>query len=525
MRRTAFLSVLVLGPCSLALGLVSASQAPAPATSPGFAAPDAALPAIPGQYLGPASCGSSNCHGSVRPRRVLRVRQDEYFIWQQQDRHAHAYEALFDDRSAVIARNLRLGAASEQRVCLDCHALAVPAGSQQRRLEIEDGISCESCHGPASGWFESHRAEGDTHARSVAAGMTDLRDLGVRSALCLSCHLGAGGKTVDHELIAAGHPRLSFELDNYTEAMPAHWFPWADRPDRETRTDTHGTPAWAAGQAAAFRAALDELAGRARAAQARGGGGPPANGAEGTNGAEGARSAERAAGAGAARAATVGGRDGGIARQWPDFAQLECDSCHHSLAQERWRTARPPDRPGLPRWSQAHFALLRPLLGVVAPEQLSVLDPEVERLARLLGRFDTPPAEVAAAAERLSRAAADLAPRLAHAAWDDARARRLLLVLSDEHGVQEGADHQTARQLVLAVQTLASQLLAADRRWLAAGLAVSAENLSATVQGPYEFDRARLAAQLAQLRRQLQGDAAAPSPTAGAPGASSLRRP
>jgi hypothetical protein len=513
MRRTALLSVLVLGPCFLALGLVHASQAPAaappapsasdtsatsatsatsgtsptmaPTTAPGLATPDAALPAIPGQYLGPASCGSSNCHGSVRPRRVLRVRQDEYFIWQKQDRHAHAYEALFDDRSAVIARNLRLGAASEQRVCLDCHALAVPAGRQQRRLEIEDGISCESCHGPASGWLESHRAEGDNHAQSVAAGMTDLRDLGVRSAVCLSCHLGAGGKTVDHELIAAGHPQLSFELDNYTEAMPAHWFPWADRPDRETRADTHGTPAWAAGQAGAFRAALDQLAGRARAAQAR---------------------------------------DGGTARQWPDFAQLECDSCHHSLAQERWRTARPPDRPGLPRWSQAHYALLRPLVGVVAPEQLPALDPEVERLARLLGRFDTPPAEVAAAAERLSRAAADLAPRLAHAAWSDARARRLLLVLTDEHGAQEGADYQTARQLVLAVQTLVSQLVAADRRWLAAGLAASAENLSATVQGPYDFDRARLAAQLAQLRRQLQGDAAVPSTTSGPSGGSAAPR-
>jgi hypothetical protein len=450
---------------------------PASGTAP--TAPAAEPPAVPGLYLGPASCGSSNCHGSVRPRRVLGVRQDEYFIWQQQDRHAQAYEALFNERSAAIARNLRLGAPSEQRVCLDCHALAVPAGRQQRRLEIEDGISCESCHGPASGWLESHRAEGETHERSVAAGMTDLRDLGVRAGACLSCHLGAAGRTVDHELIAAGHPLLTFELDNYTEAMPPHWFAWADRPDKTGRTDTHGTPAWAAGQAAALRATLDQIAGRARA---------------------------RAAG------------EAGVGRQWPDFAQLDCDSCHHSLAQERWRLGSRSDPPGLPRWSPAPYAVLRPILAAAAPEQAAALDPEVERLSRLLARFDTPPAEVAASAGRLSRAAAGLVDRLAKARWDEERARRLLLALSDEHGAQEGADLRTARQIVLTVQTLAAQLVAGDRRWLAAGLAATAEGLSATVQAPYDFDRARLAALLAQLRRQLQEGPAPPAGSRGAAG-------
>jgi|HubBroStandDraft_3_1064219.scaffolds.fasta_scaffold07010_4 hypothetical protein len=517
---------------------------PAGGTAP--TAPAAEPSAVPGLYLGPASCGSSNCHGSVRPRRVLGVRQDEYFIWQKQDRHAQAYELLFNERSAAIARNLRLGAPFEQRACLDCHALAVPAGRQQRRLEIEDGISCEGCHGAASGWLESHRAEGETHERSVAAGMTDLRDLGVRAGVCLSCHLGAAGRTVDHELIAAGHPLLTFELDNYTEAMPPHWFAWADRPDKALRADTHGTPAWAAGQAAALRATLDQLAGRGRAQAVRaprtpaddagaaagaGGTGMPggAGGAEiamgagavaGPGGAEMARSASGAAtavGAGGAGARAAG--EAGLGRQWPDFAQLDCDSCHHSLAQERWRLGPRSDPPGLPRASPAPYAVLRAILAAAAPEQAAALDPEVDRLSRLLARFDTPAAEVAASAGRLARAAADLVNRLARARWDDERARRLLLALSDEHGAQEGADVQTARQIVLAAQTLVAQLVAGDRRWLAAGLAATAEGLSATVQAPYDFDRARLAALLAQLRRQLQEGPGPPAGPRGAAGA------
>jgi hypothetical protein len=496
---------LVLG-CGLAAVSASAVQAPqgAPDHSP-QGAPDHspaadAPPLPPGLYVGPASCGSSNCHGNVRPHLALNVRQDEYFTWLKRDPHARAYEGLFDERSAVIARNLRLGAAAEERLCLGCHSLAVPAQRQQRRLEIEDGISCESCHGPASGWLESHRAEGSTHAQSVAAGMSDLRDLDVRSSVCLSCHLGTAARTVDHELIAAGHPELFFELDNYSEGMPAHWFAWAERPDKAVRADTHGTPAWAVGQAVAFRAALDQLAGRARAAAAT------AATATAATAANTARAGDAAAHANELAPAASPGR------RWPELAQLTCDSCHHSLAQQRWRTARSGE-PGLPRWSQAHYVVLRTVAAAVTPERAAALDPEVEGLARLLARFDTPPAEVAASAERLSRAVGELVPKLAQARWDEAQARRLLIALSDEHGAQEGADYQSARQIVLAVQTLASQLVASDRRWLPAGLAASAESLSAIVQQPYDFDRAQLAAQLAGLRRQLQaGPAAAGKP-------------
>jgi hypothetical protein len=231
--------------------------------------------------------------------------------------------------------------------------------------------------------------------------------------------------------------------------------------------DTHGARAWAVGQAASFSAALDQLAHRARAGGDR----------------------------------------------WPEFAELSCDACHHSLAQERWRTARPVElpgqpsaatRPGLPRFGTAHYAVLRQLVGVVAPERQAALDAAVARLAAQMGRFDTPRAEVAASAEELSRQAADLVPRLDRVRWDDAQARRLLLAIARDEGGLETADYASAQQAALAVQTLVSQLHAGEPRRLHAGLAAAAEGLAAELQSSYDFNAGRFADRLAQLGRELQ---------------------
>jgi hypothetical protein len=462
----------VAGATQAAPGAGAAPAAGAPATPPaGAAAPP---PPEKGFYLGPTACGSSSCHGSVEPRKTLGVRQDEYFIWQKKDLHARADGVLYDDRSRVIARRLHIGDAGKSQLCLTCHALAVPARLQRGPLELEDGISCESCHGAASGWFEGHRSESWTHQQSVAAGMTDLRDVQVRANVCLSCHLGGPGRSVDHDLIAAGHPQLAFELDNYSEGMPAHWLPFADRPPGESERDTHGARAWAVGQAASFRAGLEQIARRARVAPG-------------------------------ARRDGDGDARGESEPAWPEFSELSCDSCHHSLVQERWRTAPDrPGRPGLPRVSPARYAILRHLVAVAAPERQAALDEGVERLAAQLGRLGTPPAEVAAAAERLGHETAELIPRLDRLTWDEALVRRLLLAVAEDRGGYETADYASAQQAALAVQTLVSQLHAGRRGRVHAGLAGIAESLAAELQNPYAYDPGRFAERLAQLRAQLQ---------------------
>jgi hypothetical protein len=403
--------------------------------------PPPLAPVKSGLYVGAPSCGSSNCHGSVRPRKVFDVLQNEYFTWLKRDPHyLRAYRVLFEERSRAIARNLGLSApASESKLCLDCHAMVVPQERQAKKVEIEDGIACEACHGPASGWIEGHTAEDWTYGQSMKAGMVDLRNLSTRAGLCLSCHLGDGGKSVDHELIAAGHPELVFELDNYGQGMPAHW------------RDVGGAAVWAVGQLAAFKEGLDLLARRARS------------------------------------------------ERWPELSELSCDACHHSLAEERWRRGPTGDRPGLPRWSPARWAALRHLVAAVDSQARDALDAEVAKLARQAARFSTPPSELAATAEGLSRR---LTAVLAKLAMSPFAADRLFLRLASESDV---ADRQSAEQIYFALRSLSADLLARNPELSRAGIPATLESMRRTLENPYDWNAGRFASQLAELKRQAEG--------------------
>jgi len=421
----------------LALLVLATAVGPARAQEP--AAPGAsARPSAPsaGRYVGPTSCGQDACHGATRPRTVYGVAQNELYVWLNQGPHARAWEVLLDERSAVIARNLGLpGGAEEAASCLSCHATAPPEDLRAGAIEVADGVSCEGCHGPASGWRSGHTAEDWSYEDAVAAGMTDLRSVETRARVCLGCHLGEPGRVVDHDLIAAGHPELRFELDNDSETMPPHWLPFADKPPaaRPPRP-THGVRAWAVGQAVALREGVVELARRAR-------------GQEDT--------------------------------RWPDFSWMSCDACHHDLAGERYRKGLATGfraRPGLPPWSPARWVVLRVLLNRHAPDARAALEADVERLARQVSRITTPPGEVAATAERIAGHLDGVVERLDAVEWDAAELRATLRDLTAERRRLASHDLASAEQVVQAVYSLAGALLAEDPELLGTGLvdAVSA---------------------------------------------------
>lgn len=175
------------------------------------------------QHLGPASCASSACHGRVSPESNANVRLDEYRIWSREDRHARAYQTLLSDASKAIARRLGIGEAHEAKVCLDCHADNVPEEQRGEKFQLSDGVGCEACHGGAQHWLASHAEAGATHADNLDKGLYPLSDVGERAELCLSCHYGNSAKFAGHDMMAAGHPRLSFELVAFTANQPAHF--------------------------------------------------------------------------------------------------------------------------------------------------------------------------------------------------------------------------------------------------------------------------------------------------------------
>jgi hypothetical protein len=169
-------------------------------------------------HMDVATCAASQCHGSAVPREGSSVLQNEYVTWTQDDPHSLAYEVLSNSRSRGIAARLGLGSATTAKICLDCHADNVPAQLRGERFHLSDGVGCEACHGGAENWLATHYNQPTvTHAANLEAGLYPTESVAERGELCLSCHLGTRDNFTTHRIMAAGHPRLAFELDTFTE--------------------------------------------------------------------------------------------------------------------------------------------------------------------------------------------------------------------------------------------------------------------------------------------------------------------
>jgi hypothetical protein len=254
-------------------------------------------------WVGAGGCASSNCHGATTPlpEAQSRILGNEYATWAVADRHALAYKKLLEPRGKRMAEILKIQDATRDKRCAACHVVGSPEKS------LSDGVACEACHGAAIQWLGPH-TQANSHPESVQHGMVDTKDLTVRARTCLGCHLGRGDQIVDHEMIAAGHPDLAFELDTFTFAQPAHHRP--AKPDARVR-------AWAIGQSTALAEGMRLLA----------------------------LHAEKA---------------------WPEFSDMECYQCHHDLRLDSWRIQRGygARKPGAAQVNLARFAVLRN----IAPE-------------------------------------------------------------------------------------------------------------------------------------------------------------
>jgi hypothetical protein len=225
-------------------------------TAPSASASTASAPSR-GVHVGVASCSGSTCHGRNEADGKI-VRQDELMRWQEPSSpsgaHSRAYAVLSEPRSQAIAARLGLGSASSAPMCLGCHADPAATG-RGPRFQIGDGVGCEACHGGASGWLSSHYAVGASHAANVASGLYPLDQPQARASKCLDCHFGSDrpGQFVTHRIMAAGHPRVSFELDLFS-TLQQHHDEDADYIQRKGRTNN--VQMWAVGQAMAIDRAL-----------------------------------------------------------------------------------------------------------------------------------------------------------------------------------------------------------------------------------------------------------------------------
>lgn len=185
------------------------------------------------RHMGVATCSSGVCHGQSTQSTKDDVRMNEYRTWLAEDDHARAYKTLLKPASKAMAKKLGLTSAHTAKICLDCHADNVPKDKRGKRFQITDGVSCEACHGGSERWLSDHKEEGATHATNMKIGLYPSEKPRDRAKLCLSCHLGTKDKFTTHRIMGAGHPRLSFELESFTQNQPAHYEVDADYEERK----------------------------------------------------------------------------------------------------------------------------------------------------------------------------------------------------------------------------------------------------------------------------------------------------
>lgn len=291
------------------------------------------------RFVGTEAC--VHCHKGGHDFPSHATAGNEYSIWISSDPHSGAYITLFSEQSKSIANRLKLESLPHKSdLCLACHATHVPDEMKApgSKLNPADGVGCESCHGGAENWLVAHKLADWpfwSATQKESTGFVNTDNFASRTRKCIECHVGSEGREVNHDLIAAGHPRLLFEMSAHQAMLPRHWSRAKDLaqngPDGEAKL-------WLVGQIVSATASLDLLQRRANQADA----------------------------------------------PWPEFAEYDCSSCHHDLAEQRWKNGKLPHGTsvGRPDWGTWHYSMLHlPLTGGSLLE-FADLDSELDRLRK-----------------------------------------------------------------------------------------------------------------------------------------------
>jgi hypothetical protein len=409
-------------------------------------------------HLGVASCKGSPCHGSAADlKKSLGILQSEYQTWQRYDKHAKAYLALLSERGERIADNLGLGKAETASQCLVCHADWVPAQRRGVEFRFEDGVGCEACHGGAERWLGPHVGGRIGHDDLVKAyGLNATERPLQRAELCLTCHVGDSAHPIDHQIMGAGHPRLAFELQTFSQIQPAHFR--VDGVYRSRKTAFAGVQFWAVGQAVTLEKLATALADRK----------PPTAGV------------------------------------FAELALFDCGGCHHPVGTPHWRKGDNSGLgPGMPHFNDANALMLGVIAARVAPELATRLDRLLPALQRAVVLHEGNPDEIG---RELAQSAHQLAELLSERSFSPEDLRAITLGLTQLAIGPEltgyGAAEQSTMALAALIDTL-NQSGATDPRQYAA-VKAALDRAYAATEKEEDYDPAKFAAAAQAVAHAMQ---------------------
>lgn len=416
-------------------------------------------------HEGVMGCYGSTCHSRQEATGIV-VRQNEILTWQDEtsttSAHVRAYKVLMTERSKGITARLGLKEPHLEPSCLGCHSDNVPESLRGARFQVDDGIGCEACHGGSTNWLSQHYAEGASHSKNVSLGLYPLEDAKARATICLSCHLGseADNQFVTHRMMAAGHPRISFELDLFT-ALQSHHSEDVDYYKRKSVQS--GAHKWAIGQVVAMQRQLKLFAN------------PALN------------------------------HDGAF----PELVFFDCLACHRTISDDPdWRPevrSNPgrPQMPGLVKFNDANMIMLLATAREIAPDMADGLDNAIRGFhSSLAGNGQT--TEVASAT--LTQLSETLLTRINETDFSKSQTLNILdTVVADTLG-RRYTDYVAAEQAIMAVDTLLSSMIAA-KQVAAIDVIDMRDEINKgydAVERPNDYDQDQLVSALGILQTRLR---------------------
>lgn len=403
--------------------------------------------------LGTVNCANSLCHGSIVPWTASNVLQNEYTTWVRLDKHTQTYNVLLNDASKRIAKNLRLEKpAHETKECVDCHAHNPAQQLRGERFVHSEGVGCEGCHGPAERWVKSHTLEGNTHADNLQNGMYPTDNPVAQAKLCLSCHFGDKNRFVNHRMMGAGHPRVSFELETFSAIQPAHYKIDADWHKR--KGDFNPIKIWAIGQVVATQQILDTFA-------------DPKLGYDGV---------------------------------FPELVLFDCHACHHPMSEKKW-SSRLGIGPGKIRLNDSNMLMMRAIAKVVDPDYALLLNKRINELHQVMaGNIKNTQQSPQQLAKELAQYSNQLITTITKKPLAIKQLKQVFIALIDEAYQAQFSDYAGAEQAYMAISDVALSLAKQNALHSAAMVNRHLATLRKTLLNDEQYQPEVFAKQFADLR-------------------------
>ncbi len=143
---------------------------------------------------------------------------------------------------------------------------------------------------------------------------------------------------------------------------------------------------------------------------------------------------------------------------WPEYAELDCFACHHSLtaAKDSWRQDRgyAGRRPGNTPWNLSRYVVLRHVIQEADPAAAQQLKSEIDRVYSLVTAPGSDRKQIAAQASAVAETADRLAQRMASMKYDQPMTLRLMKSISTDADFIAEQGERAAEQATMALDSL-----------------------------------------------------------------------